>query len=181
MVHLKRTMPSLLDRIHWRFEHWLKARRLAVLRASLADFGAGSSLELPAVIHGGDHVRIGARVSLNAFLHVWGQGGLSIGDDTLIASHVSITTLGHDPRAALFRTSLTSAPITIGRNVWIGTHATILPGVTIGDGAIVGAGAVVTRDVAAGTTVTGVPARRSDDEAGPDSKSTKDTPGSSSP
>jgi len=48
----------------------------------------------------------------------------------------------------------------IGRNVWIGAGALILPGVSIGDDAIVGAGSVVTRDVAAGATVVGNPARR---------------------
>jgi acetyltransferase-like isoleucine patch superfamily enzyme len=47
----------------------------------------------------------------------------------------------------------------IGKNVWIGSNATILPGVTIGDGSIVAAGAVVTKDVPPNTVVGGVPAR----------------------
>ncbi|MNN96997.1 Maltose O-acetyltransferase [compost metagenome] len=50
-------------------------------------------------------------------------------------------------------------PIRIGRNVWIGGGAIVLPGVTIGDDAVVGAGSVVTRDVPAGATVVGNPAR----------------------
>jgi maltose O-acetyltransferase len=50
-------------------------------------------------------------------------------------------------------------PVTIGANVWIGGGAIILPGVTIGDDAIVGAGSIVTRNVAAGVTVVGNPAR----------------------
>ena len=51
------------------------------------------------------------------------------------------------------------APIHIGKNVWIGSNATVLPGVSIGDGAIVAAGAVVTKDVPENTIVGGVPAK----------------------
>ncbi len=47
----------------------------------------------------------------------------------------------------------------IGRDVWIGANAVILPGVTIGDGAVIAAGAVVTKDVPENTVAGGVPAR----------------------
>ena len=50
-------------------------------------------------------------------------------------------------------------PVRIGSDVWIGGGAIILPGITIGDGAVIGAGSVVTRDVGAGATVAGNPAR----------------------
>lgn len=50
-------------------------------------------------------------------------------------------------------------PIHIGNNVWIGSHATILPGVTIHDNAIIAAGAVVTKDVPQDVIVGGVPAK----------------------
>ena len=50
-------------------------------------------------------------------------------------------------------------PIVIGKNVWIGANAMIVPGVTVGDNAIIGAGAVVTKDVPANAVVAGVPAK----------------------
>ena len=86
------------------------------------------------------------------------QGGIEIGDDCLIGHQVVIATLNHDPTPDR-RKSMISAPVRIGRNVWIGSHATILPGVTVGDDAIIAAGAVVTKDVPAGTIAAGVPAK----------------------
>src|SRR6185369_11206984 len=50
-------------------------------------------------------------------------------------------------------------PVHIGRNVWIGFDACVLPGVTIGDGAVVGARSVVAHDVPAYSVVAGNPAR----------------------
>lgn len=50
-------------------------------------------------------------------------------------------------------------PVKIGKNVWVGAHATILPGVTVGDNAVIAAGAVVTKDVPAFAVVGGVPAK----------------------
>lgn len=151
-------MP-LIDRIFGRLERWNHDRKVSILKRSFRSCGVACSIDLPTIIRGGEHIDVGDRVSINAFVHIWGQGGLSIGSDTLIASHVAITTLTHevksDPRQA---TLLTKATI-IGRNVWIGSHAVIMPGVHIGDNAVVGAGAVVTRDVPADSVVAGVPAR----------------------
>ena len=71
---------------------------------------------------------------------------------------MSVATLNHG-LAPEERKSTYPAPIVLGRNVWVGSNATILQGVTIGDNAVIAAGAVVTKDVAAGTVVGGVPAR----------------------
>jgi maltose O-acetyltransferase len=83
-----------------------------------------------------------------------------IGDGTQIGPGVQILTADH-PRDPAERASGMEwgVPIKIGRNVWIGGGAILLPGVTVGDDAVIGAGSVVTRDVPAGATVAGNPAR----------------------
>ncbi len=150
---------AFLHRTLARWDRWIHDLRVAALRRSLCRCGDACSFDLPSVIRGTEHIELGHRVSINAFVHIWGQGGLVIGDDTLIASHVAITTLTHDTAARPYNRSLVAKPIKIGRNVWIGSGAVILPGVTIGDNAIIGAGAVVTSAVAADAIVAGVPAR----------------------
>ena len=52
-----------------------------------------------------------------------------------------------------------SFPITIGNNVWSGSHVVINPGVTIGDNAVIGAGSVVTKDIPPNVVAAGVPCR----------------------
>ena len=86
------------------------------------------------------------------------QGGIFIGDGALIGHNVVLATLNH-AKSPDNRATMIPSPIHIGRNVWIGSNATVLPGVTIGDRAIVAAGAVVTTDVPENTIVGGVPAR----------------------
>jgi maltose O-acetyltransferase len=150
---------SFRENLARRVFRWWHDRQVRALRESFAACGVGLSLDLPAVIRGTDRIRIGSRVSINAYAHFWGQGGITIGDDCLIASHVTITSLTHDIDAPRFRDSLIQKPVVLEDNVWIGSHATILPGVTIGRGAVVGAGAVVTKNVPPRAVVVGVPAR----------------------
>jgi maltose O-acetyltransferase len=85
---------------------------------------------------------------------------VEIGDGTQIGPAVQLLTADHPRDPALRQTGAEfGRPIRIGRNVWIGGGAIILPGVRVGDNAVIGAGAVVTRDVAAESTVVGNPAR----------------------
>ena len=106
----------------------------------------------------GKNIHIGKNIFINMGCKFQDQGGIYIGDGTLIGHNVVLATLNH-AMCPSRRGTMVPAPIHIGKNVWIGSNATILPGVTIGDGAIVAAGAVVTRDVPENTIVGGVPAR----------------------
>ena len=106
----------------------------------------------------GMNIFIGRNVFINSGCHFQDQKGIFIGDGTLIGSQVVIATINHDLRPD-HRCDNLPSPVNIGRNVWIGSHATILPGVSIGDNAVVAAGAVVTKDVEANTIVAGVPAK----------------------
>lgn len=106
----------------------------------------------------GKNINIGEGVFINACCHFQDHGGVTIGDGCQIGHNVVFATLNHELEPERRRTTR-PAPITLGKNVWIGSNATILPGVTIGDNAVVAAGAVVTKDVASDTVVGGVPAK----------------------
>ncbi len=106
----------------------------------------------------GQNIAVGKNVFINSGCCFQDQGGIEIGDGCLIGQQVVIATLNHD-LSPENRGNMFPAPVKIGNNVWIGAHATILPGVTVGDNAVIAAGAVVTRDVPADTVVAGVPAK----------------------
>jgi acetyltransferase-like isoleucine patch superfamily enzyme len=102
-------------------------------------------------------LQLGDRVRLNHSCKVLASQRISIGDDTLVGPETTIM----DDDLHLIRSGssdTSSAPISIGRNVWIGAGCSILKGVHIGDGAVVAANSVVTRSVPPGTLVAGAPA-----------------------
>ena len=106
----------------------------------------------------GKNITVGENVFINACCHFQDHGGVTLGDGCQIGHNVVFATLNHDPAPERRHVTL-PAPIVLGRNVWVGSNATILSGVTIGDNAIVAAGAVVTKDVPPDAVVGGVPAR----------------------
>ena len=106
----------------------------------------------------GKNIEVGEDVFINACCHFQDHGGVTIGDGCQIGHNVVFATLNHflEPEK---RKMTYSAPIVLGKNVWVGSNATILQGVTIGDNAVIGAGAVVTGDIPANTVAVGVPAK----------------------
>ena len=119
----------------------------------------GFSLFPPFYTDFGKNIHIGKNVFINAGCKFQDQGGIYIGDGSLIGHNVVLATINHD-FSPDNRATMHLAPIHIGKNVWIGSNAVVLPGVTIGDGAIVAAGAVVSKDIEENLIVGGVPAKK---------------------
>ncbi|WP_306253737.1 hypothetical protein [Parvularcula sp. IMCC14364] len=142
---------------------YLDGLRVALLRA------AGMKIAPRAILWGPvtavpigrlGNISIGPRTFLNTEPYFGcPDAKISIGADVQVGPRVSFITINHGPARANGQRGALPAPITVCDKVWIGCGAIILPGVTIGEGATVAAGAVVTRDVAAGISVAGVPAR----------------------
>lgn len=110
----------------------------------------------------GGALQIGRNVSINDDSIVSACHSVKIGNNVLIGENVSLRDTTHSipPFGSLIREQAFHAKeIVIGDDVWIGRGSIILPGVTISEGAVIGANAVVTKDVAAGFIVGGVPAR----------------------
>ena len=136
------------------------SERHDMLKARFAAVGEGALIRPPFHCDYGYNISVGSGVFMNFGCIVLDVVAVEIGDMTQIGPGVQILTADHPREPELRAQGLEfGRPIRIGRNVWIGGGALIMPGVTIGDDALIGAGSVVTRDVPAGATVAGNPAR----------------------
>jgi maltose O-acetyltransferase len=134
--------------------------RRALLLERLGSVGEKAEIRPPFFCDYGFNIRLGAGVFLNFNCVVLDVVEVSVGDGTQVGPAVQIYTADHPRDPRLRHEGLEfGRPVHIGRNVWIGGGAVILPGVHIGDDATVGAGAVVVRDVPRGRTAVGNPAR----------------------
>lgn len=163
----------------WRW-HTSRVKSVALYRRAFGSLGPETVIVRPHRLQGVDRIHIGASCSIfegawlacepgggplrigdNTYLghgvHLHALDPVTIGSDCVLADGVFIGSSDHD-RDDRHRVHGTGA-ITIGDRVFIGERVVVLGGVSIGDGATVGANAVVTKDVAAGTTVVGTPAR----------------------
>jgi maltose O-acetyltransferase len=136
------------------------AQRRELLVERLASVGNAAAIRPPFHCDYGFNISLGDGVFLNFNCVILDVVEVSIGDGTQIGPGVQILAADH-PRDAAGRASGLEfgRPVRIGRNVWIGGGAILLPGVTIGDDAVIGAGSVVTRNVPAGARAFGNPAR----------------------
>jgi maltose O-acetyltransferase len=136
------------------------AERRQLLLERFAEVGEGAVIRPPFHCDYGFNISLGAGVFLNFDCVILDVVAVTIGDKTQIGPGVQILTADHPRDFAQRESGLEfGRPIHIGRNVWIGGGAIVLPGIRVGDDAIIGAGSVVTRDVPRGATVLGNPAR----------------------
>jgi acetyltransferase-like isoleucine patch superfamily enzyme len=127
------------------------------------EIGAEVDIEQGAILWAyGGSIRLARRVFIGQHVVIYGNGGVDVGEYTLIAAHSCIVSSNHavPPADRIIRNEPdVLLPTRIGRDVWLGVGVKVLGGVTIGDGCVVGAGAVVTRDLPAYSIAMGVPAR----------------------
>jgi maltose O-acetyltransferase len=143
-----------------RYNAALPVDRRPLLEERLGSIGEGAEIRPPFFCDYGFNIRLGAGAFLNFNCVILDVVEVTIGAGTQIGPAVQIYTADHPRDPAERREGLEfGRPVRIGRNVWIGGGAIILPGVSIGDDATIGAGAVVLRDVPEGCTAVGNPAR----------------------
>jgi acetyltransferase-like isoleucine patch superfamily enzyme len=114
------------------------------------------------LIQGSSILTIGNETFIGSYSVIGVNESISIGNHVMIAQAVSIRDTDHEynnTEVPMRNQGITTAPIVIEDDVWIGYGAVITKGITIGKGAIIGANAVVTKNVPPYAIVGGVPAK----------------------
>ena len=135
-------------------------KRRELIGQIFAKTGSNVWIEPPIYFSYGKNITLGENFYANFNLTIVDDYTVTFGDNVMIAPNVTISVTGHPVHHSL-RThgEMFSFPVTIGNNVWIGSHVVINPGVTIGDNSVIGAGSVVTKDIPANVIAVGVPCR----------------------
>ena len=135
--------------------------REKMLKEMFAEIGENCYIEPPFHANwGGHNVHFGSNVYANFGLTMVDDTHIYVGDCTMFAPNVVVSTAGHPINPGLREKAYQyNMPVHIGRNCWIGAGALIMPGVTIGDNTVIGAGSVVTKDIPANVVAVGNPCR----------------------
>ena len=157
MVQISNRAMQITNDINNKYNSPQEIRRLMSLLIG-QELDEGFGLFPPFYTDCGINLHIEKNVFINSGCRFQDQGGVYIGEQSLIGHNVILATLNHniDPN---HRADLFPKPIHIGKRVWVGSGSIILPGVTIGDNSIIGAGSIVTKDVPPNVIVAGNPAK----------------------
>lgn len=136
-------------------------KRQALMKKMFGGLGENCYIEPP--LHAnwaGKHVYLGDWVYANFNLTLVDDGDIYIGERTMIGPNVTIATANHPIFPELREKALQyNKEVRIGRNVWIGAGAVIVPGVSIGDNSVIGAGSIVVKDIPANVVAVGNPCK----------------------
>lgn len=117
-----------------------------------------------AIIRAPTNVSIGKYSQIGPFTVLLSGEGITIGDNVMIGPHCVLAAGNHDYKQVAvpmrFAGDLSSGPIVIEDNVWIGANCTITDGVVVGHNAVVAANSVVTKNVSPYDIVAGSPAKK---------------------
>ena len=135
-------------------------KREELLKELLGTYSEGLFITPPIYANFGlKHLHVGKNVYFNYGATLVDDADIFIGDNTLIGPNVTIVTASHPISPTLRKHALQyNKQVHIGKNVWIGAGAIILPGVSIGDNTVIGAGAVVTKSFGSDLVIVGNPA-----------------------
>lgn len=136
-------------------------KRKEMLKDMFAEIGEGCYIEPPLHANwGGAHVHFGKKVYANFNLTLVDDGHIYVGDHVMFGPNVTVVTAGHPVERTLRNKAWQfNRDVHIGKNVWIGAGAVVLPGVTIGENTVIGAGSIVTKDIPANVVAVGNPCR----------------------
>ena len=131
--------------------------RMSAYRRLGIKIGQGSTIFMSTFMQRAEDITIGEASVINQHCYLDGRGGLVVGNNVNISSHVILIAGSHDLNDGEHCAGFHKA-ITVEDYVWLCTRCTILPGITVGRGAVVAAGSVVTKHVEPYTVVAGTPA-----------------------
>lgn len=135
-------------------------KRYCILKCIAKNIGDNVSIQPDVYIFNPENLSIGNNVSIHPMTYIEAYGGITIGNDVSIAHGVTLLSASHkydNKNIPIKDQGISSEPLIIGDNVWIGAKATILCGKNIGNGSIIGANCVVTKNVNNDEIVGGVP------------------------
>lgn len=159
LIHEREICHQLCHKLNQTSPTDAEARRVIMTR--LLGYAKGNfEFVSPFVCDYGWNVRVGENFFINADGVMLDEAPITFGDNVFIGPQCGFYTAIHPLDATRRNAGLELArPITVGNDVWIGGHVTVLPGVSIGDGAVIGAGSVVTRDIPPRVVAVGNPCR----------------------